>query len=100
VARLLDWVSVKGKTAVTPVYELLGLRGEVSAADEALAAAYAQGLAKYRERDWQAALELFLQAERLREGDVASARLIARCRAYQMNPPGENWDGAQRLSEK
>ncbi len=69
VARPLDWVSVKGKTAGVLVYELLGLTGEVSPSIEELVDAYSQALTSYRNQDWTRAIDLFEQVLQIRPHD-------------------------------
>ncbi|MBY0526966.1 MAG: adenylate/guanylate cyclase domain-containing protein [Gemmataceae bacterium] len=100
VARPLDWVSVKGRTRALEVYELLGLRGTVAPEMEAAAQVYAEALKRYRQQDWQHAIELFGEVTRQRPQDPPSQRMLARCRTYLADPPGENWDGVYRPSEK
>jgi adenylate cyclase len=100
VARPLDWVSVKGKTAAVLVYELLGLRGEVDSEAEVLAECSAKALERYRARDWVEAMGLFEQMLRLRPRDEPAMQMIARCRAYQAEPPGADWDGVRRMENK
>ena len=58
-ARPLDWVSVKGKSAGVLVYELLGLKGEADADTEARAARFAEALMTYRRQAWDEAIRLF-----------------------------------------
>jgi adenylate cyclase len=100
VARPLDWVSVKGKTQAVLVYELLGLEGEVNREDEDLADVYGQALTRYWAQDWSGARQLFEQALRLRPGDLPGRQMIARCEKFQLQPPGDNWDGVFRMEAK
>ena len=57
-------------------------------------------LARYRERDWAGAVELFERALRLRYEDGPSRLLIARCRANQAHPSEADWDGVRRIDTK
>jgi adenylate cyclase len=100
VARRLDWVSLKGKKQPLLVYELLGLRTEARPEAQELADMYGQALERYRQQDWEHALKLFGAVIRLRPDDVPSQLMSARCRAYQQQPPNEDWDGVHHLSEK
>jgi adenylate cyclase len=99
-ARPLDWVAVKGKTKALLVYELMGLKGEVDPAAEELTAIYGQALARYRQQDWSTAIALFEAALRVRAGDPPAQCMIARCRGYQKQSPGDDWDGVHRLDHK
>ena len=101
VARAVDWVSVKGKTASILVYELVGLVGEVDSAKIELTGLAAQSLASYRERNWQQAILQFdWRYCAQHPGDGPAEVLLARCRAYEAEPPGPDWDGVQRMREK
>jgi adenylate cyclase len=100
VARPLDYVSVKGKARAVRVFELLGLKGETDQAVEDLTELSAQALARYQERRWAEAIELFERVLQLRPGDAPARAMIARCRAYQATPPPPVWDGVHRLDQK
>jgi adenylate cyclase len=99
-ARPVDWVSVKGKTEVVLVYELLGLRDETEQADRELAELYTQALRRYRQREWTEAIRLFEQVLQIRAEDGPARQMLARCRYYQGNAPGEAWDGVHRMESK
>jgi len=99
-ARPLDWVSVKGKTQAVLVYELLGLKGEVSRDDENLVELYGRALAHYRAQDWASALQLFEEVLRLRPGDPPAQQMVGRCQSYAVQGPGNDWDGVYRMDAK
>ena len=96
----VDWVAVKGKTAAVQVYELLGLKDEPSKDADELADMAVQALALYRGRKWEGAIHGFEQILRLRPGDGPAELLLARCRIYQENPPGAEWDGVHHMEGK
>jgi adenylate cyclase len=98
VTRPLDWVFVKGKKRALLVHELLGLRGEVNPKHEEMAQVYAEGLSRYRQQDWERAMESFSQVLGLHADDGPSQRMLARCRDYLAQPPGGDWDGVHRVS--
>ena len=98
IARPIDFVAVKGKRQPVLIYELLGLRP--NAAGEELAALHGEALAAYRARDWARAVELFERVRAQRPDDGPAGLLIARCLAYQADPPGPNWDGVHRHAHK
>ncbi|MEX0738402.1 MAG: adenylate/guanylate cyclase domain-containing protein [Pseudohongiella sp.] len=56
--RELDLVRVKGKQAPVRIYELVGLRADLSPAAETELAQFAQALQCYRSRQWDAALDI------------------------------------------
>ncbi len=81
--RELDAIRVKGRAQAVKIYEPLGLAGEISPDLQSRTKAYADGLARYRARDFAAAAEQFAKypddppaarfAERARELSGASA---------------------------
>lgn len=100
VARPLDWVAVKGKTKVVLIYELLGLQGKVDPSDVEAVRISHKALGSYRKRDWDLTIKLCNEVLRLRPGDSPSQRLVELCRTYQASPPGDDWDGVNRLTRK
>jgi len=99
-ARPVDWVSVKGRSAALLVYELLGLRTESDKAIEELIHLSSQALAAYRRQDWQTALQLFEKVQQLRAGDYLSQLMMARCQGYRGQAFGEQWDGVHHMDRK
>ncbi|MCA9670751.1 MAG: hypothetical protein KC503_34380 [Myxococcales bacterium] len=98
VLRPLDFVAVKGKDDAVRVFELVGETGQVD--DETLAAveAYSDALEHYRARRFaeaHAALEPLADA-----GDAAARQLVARCQAYEVAPPPDDWDGRTTMTSK
>jgi len=93
VVRPIDWVAVKGKSRAVLVHELVGER---AGADEKVLeaiAAYTEALDHYRARRWSQATLAFEKALAGFGEDGACTLMIARCRAYEANPPQEGWDG-------
>jgi adenylate cyclase len=100
VARPLDWVSVKGKTAGVLIYELLGLKGEVKSNSADLVEVYSSALASYRKQDWKRAIELFEQVLRIKPEDHPASQMIKRCQEYRATSPPEGWDGVHHMASK
>jgi adenylate cyclase len=100
VARPLDWVSVKGKSAAILVYELLGLAGEVEEGCDALVKLYTRALDLYRQQQWAGAVALFEQVLQAHPDDQPARHMIARCQAYQATPPAPAWDGVHHMLSK
>ena len=100
VARPLNWVAVKGKSEAVLVYELIGLRGEVSRGNEQFAELCTQALMSYSKQEWSRAIGLFEKALALRPQDLPATMLMARCNMYQSRPPGEEWDRVHRIDTK
>lgn len=99
-ARELDFLTVKGREEPVRVYEVLDLRG---ATDPLLLRAverFHDGLARYRERDFAAAITDFEDALAIHPGDQPSRIFIDRCKHFLDQPPPGSWDGVWRLKEK
>jgi len=93
--RLLDWVTVKGKTEAIKIYELLGQKGEAGELRETVAA-YEDAFGAYVKRDFAAAIAILEK----HDADAPSAVLIDRCRAFQQTPPTEDWRGVYTSMSK
>ena len=100
VARPIDRVAVKGKTRGVELYELIGERGKVSAADEDFARRYAEAMKAYRERSWAEAEHLFGALASERPGDLPAKTLRARCAEFAAQPPAADWDGTLAIHVK
>jgi adenylate cyclase len=103
VAREIDLVRVKGRREPVRVYELLALSPEPAV--RAIVERFEAGLAAYRGRRWEEAIERFREADGLRGGgDPPSRRWIERCEAMRRagpgEGPGEGWDGVYEMREK
>jgi adenylate cyclase len=79
------------------IYEPLGLAGEVPAERRARAEAYAEGLARCRQRDFGAAAQHFAHVA---DADPRSARLLERAQELARHPPGPDWQPINVLDEK
>ncbi|MBK9127308.1 MAG: CHASE2 domain-containing protein [Phycisphaerales bacterium] len=98
--RPLGSVQVKGKTRGVGVYELLGLAGQVDAADVNYAHAFEQAVGCFCRREFTAALERFGACLSERPSDRAAQHYMDLCRAYLAEPPDDRWAGVIELSEK
>lgn len=95
--RELDAIRVKGRTQALKIYELLALSGELETSRKALIAAYAEGLAHWRAREFELAAKQFGQSAEI---DRPAALFCARARELARNPPGADWDPIRSLQEK
>jgi adenylate cyclase len=93
--RLLDQVSVKGKTQGIVIYELLGER-VAGIARPVWADRYEQAFVLYQRGDFSKALELL---EKQGE-DSPSKVLSSRCRYLVSCPPTSDWDGIHIFESK
>ena len=99
-ARELDILQVKGKTRGVRVFELLARKGELDPASQELQTLYNDGLKAYKERKWAEGIKAFEVALRLDPADGPSKTYLARCQAYQANPPPPDWDGVFVMKTK
>ena len=100
VARPLDWVSVKGRTAPVLVYELLGMRSQLPPASLKFVERYGEALNDYRSRRWSDCIEQLEEILRLCDDDWPATVLKGRCYEYLTDPPPADWDGVLHLTEK
>ena len=95
--RELDAVRVQGRSAPVKIYELLAEAGQETPQQVASAATYAEGLAHWRAREFDAAATCF---QRAAEIDKPSALFLGRANAFRSNPPGPEWDPVSTLEGK
>ena len=102
VVRELDTVAVYGRVGSTAIFELLAMAGD-TAAREGLAwtATYEAGLAAYRQRRWDEAIDAFEKCRAQRPGgDRASELMIEHCRALKATPPSPSWAAVTIMGAK
>lgn len=95
--RELDAVRVQGRSAPVKIYELLAEAGQETPQQVASAATYAEGLAHWRAREFDAAATCFQRAAGI---DKPSALFLGRANAFRGNPPGPEWDPVSTLEGK
>jgi class 3 adenylate cyclase len=98
--REIDCVIVVGQTQAQTVFEIMGAKDALSAEQLRLRELYANGIAAYRARQWDAALEAFTAALEAVPGDGPSLALLSRIEELKRAPPPDDWDGAWRLETK
>ena len=94
--RELDSIRVKGRAQAVKIYEPLGPAGDVTAERRLRAEAYADGLARYRTREFAGAAEQFAKFP----DDPPAALFAARARELSNHPPGLDWEPVNTLDEK
>ena len=99
-AREIDRLVTLGQTHAQAVFEIMGPRGELTAAQIELRARFAEGLAAYRAQRWEEARRCFEAAILAAPGDGPSLTFIQRIEKLAFAPPGENWDGSWHLERK
>jgi hypothetical protein len=89
-----------GQTRPQAVFEIMALKGELTAAQIELRSHFSEGLAAYRAQRWQEARRAFEAALVASPGDGPSITFIKRIERLAAAPPGEGWDGAWHLERK
>ncbi len=109
VFRYLDKIVVKGRSIPVPIYEIVGLKEDVTAQTRECLALFEQGIARYQAQDWDAAEALFRRSAELEPNQPGktpgvennpSLTLISRCGYMRAHPPGAGWDGVYVMKEK
>jgi adenylate cyclase len=105
--RLIDNITVVGKSEPVKIYELCALKGGLTPEETKLFELFETGHEHYLRMDWDRAIDIFRKArgvERFPENEVTPSDIyLKRCKAYKERPPaasGEEWDGVHRLTEK
>lgn len=99
--RELDLIVVKGKTKPVRIYELISDQTDgVSDDRKKLVNLYCEGLAKYRNREWGRAKQIFESVLTLDSADYAAEMYLERCMLYEMEPPPEGWNGVFIMQTK
>jgi class 3 adenylate cyclase len=99
-AREIDRVVTLGQTQPQAVFEIMGRRGELTAAQLELRERFSDGLAAYRARRWREARSTFEAALLAVPGDGPSATFIKRIERLTAAPPSDDWDGSWHLERK
>ena len=61
---------------------------------------YNLGLAAYKQRKWDEAIQSFETALKIIPGDGPSELYLERARTFRENPPPEDWDGVYVMTSK
>lgn len=95
--RELDAVRVKGRAEPVRIYEPIGEAGGDAGGRGAECAAYAEGLARWRARDFAGALDAFA---RFAAADPAARAFLARAQKFAASPPDAAWEPVTTLDAK
>jgi adenylate cyclase len=98
--REVDRLVVVGQTRPVAVFEVIGRKGELSPAQLALLERYSEGLAAYRARHWDEALQAFKKALEAVPADGPSMAFVKRIDGLKRSPPDDDWDGSWHLDHK
>jgi len=109
VFRYLDRIVVKGRSQPVPVYEIVGLKEDVTPSTQNCLSAFAQGIDRYLGQDWDAASRHFVASAPLEPnlpGQTPGVEtnptlvMVKRCEELKHRPPGPNWDGTFVMKSK
>jgi adenylate cyclase len=98
--REIDTISVKGKTEITRVFEVMSRAGQLSDEPVRLRERYDQARAMYLAQDWDRAETTFRECLQIRPNDGPSRVFLERIQFLRRNPPGKDWNGVWHLREK
>jgi adenylate cyclase len=99
--RELDRLVVKGKTQPVQVFELVAEVGDqLEESKMNSLKLYCDAMAKYRNRDFTGAVEIFKKVLEINPDDGPTKVYIERSTHYIDSPPDDNWDGVFRLTTK
>jgi class 3 adenylate cyclase len=99
-AREIDRVVVLGQTKVQPIFEIMGIKGNLSLGQSELHKCFSVGLAAYRAQHWDGARRAFAAALEAVPGDGPSMTFSKRVDQMEVAPPGAEWDGAWHFEKK
>ena len=100
VIREIDSIAVYGRTEGLAVYELIGRAGDPNAGCIGWIAKYEQGLTKYRNREFAAAISCFEAVLSERAGDRPTEIILDRCRRLEQSGTDETWLPVAALETK
>jgi class 3 adenylate cyclase len=98
--REIDRVVLVGQSHPQPIYEIMGRGGALTPKQIELRQRYAEGLAAYRERRWEAARKAFGAGLEADPADGPSLAMLKRIDFLAASPPAADWDGAWHLEQK
>ena len=109
VFRALGRIVVKGRSSAVPIFEIVGLKENVTDRTRECIGLFEQALERYYKRDWEGALERFAQSKELEPNQPGitpgvhsnpSLVYINIVKRYQIAPPPALWEGEYVMTEK
>ncbi|MBW1677252.1 MAG: adenylate/guanylate cyclase domain-containing protein [Deltaproteobacteria bacterium] len=106
-ARMIDNITVVGKSKPVKVYEVCAMKGNLGDQEKELFKVFDEGMQHYLKMEWDEAIAKFnesLKVERISGGKTTPSEVyIKRCKTFEENPPiapGKKWDGVFHLAKK
>jgi class 3 adenylate cyclase/CheY-like chemotaxis protein len=98
--RSLDRVRVVGISSPLRIYEVTGFREGADANSMERLAAWERAVDFFEKRQFEQSEGLFEDLAKADAGDSTARIYISRCRAFIANPPPDDWDGVNNLTQK
>ena len=107
--RELDTIRVVGKSEPVTTYDLLGVKGQTGQGLVMLKDKFHEGLAHYKNMDWDKAIATFEECQELEwkrypelkgKKTNPSEVYIKRCQHFKEEPPPADWDRVYTLTSK
>lgn len=100
VIRPLEKVIVKGKSVPETIYELIGMKENISHDQYLMSEITGEAFLLYHDQRWEEAVEMFEKVLILSPNDITTNAHIESCRENIIDPPGIGWDGIKRMRVK
>ena len=97
--REIDRVVVAGHTHSEIIFEIVGRKGELTPQQLSSRDKYLEGLAAYREQQWDEALRALNESLGAIPDDGPSMALLKRVESLKADPPSRDWDGAWHIDK-
>ncbi len=98
--RQLDRVRVVGINTPVRLYELIEEKSMINKVTLEALEIFHKALELFEEREWVKAQKYFSKVLKIIPNDGPSEKYIQRCKDMMKKPPGKDWDGVWKLSEK
>ena len=98
-SRIIDRVQPVGVHHPVDIYELMAA-GSGSDDQRNLCRRWDKAIALYNKRDWARATSAFEEISERFPDDLPALIFRERCERFIIHPPGADWDGVTRLTEK
>lgn len=99
-AKRLDRVRVVGRSTPVQLYSIVGFTKELTNDQKQEIEIFHAALDKYLQRDFANAGKLFLQADKIGEGDPIALVFADRCKNFIKKGVEEGWDGVINMTSK
>jgi class 3 adenylate cyclase len=98
--RLLDRVSLLGRSQGMNIYELISFKDDIDIRQKKIYGHYETGLQYYFDQNWSKASGHFKGVIKYDPNDTPSLLMLKRCIQYKNNPPPKEWNGVFAQTEK